>query len=158
MVDIVIDTCTLKHASDPTSKYFNDSVTFIDKIMSSSILCVVDEGFSLNETENESYIGLEYITHLQPNSLGYQLIYFLAMNERIDFVSKDVAYRDKKIIEQCIRNKKDRSFLKITINSKEKILASHDFEDYQDDKRRYLKRQTNIIIYTANELNDIIQK
>jgi len=83
MNDIVIDTCTLKHASDPNSKYFDYSVDFIKKMFQNTISCTVDEDFSLDETNNKSYIGLEYVKHLQPGTLGYQLITHLAINNRI---------------------------------------------------------------------------
>lgn len=152
MIDIVIDTCTLKHASSPESKYFEHSIDFITRMLANQINCTVDEGFSLNETDNQSYIGLEYIKHLQPGTLGYTLITHLATNHRIDFVSSKISNNIKNYIEQIIRNKKDRIFLRVAYNSVEKVLASHDFTDYQIKKRRTIRKELAINIVTAEEI------
>lgn len=154
MIDIVIDTCTLKHASDPKSKYFQHSVDFINKMSLNNVDCTVDEGFSLNEALNESYIGLEYIKHLQPGTLGYALVTNFAINNRIAFVSNKIPNALKNYIEQIIINKKDRMFLRVAYNSSEKVLASHDFTDYQIRKRRTIYGKLGINIVTAEEIND----
>jgi len=154
MTDIVIDTCTLVHAGNPQSPYFEHSIDFINKMFANQTLCTVDEGFSLNETENESYIALEYMKHLKPGSLGSNLIIHLAQSQRLDFVSNKIPNNDKNYIEQIIRNKKDRYFLRVTYNSVEKVLASHDFTDYQKRKRKVIKKELNILIVTADEIND----
>lgn len=153
MVDIVIDTCTLKHANDPKSKYFEDSVEFIQKMFGNTTNCAVDEGFTLDETTNQSYIGLEFIKHLQPSSLGYNLIVHLIQNLRLDFVSNKLPQGDKNYIEQLIRNKKDRMFLRVAYNTQEKTLVSHDFTDYQKSKRKKIKKDKSIEIVTAEEVN-----
>ena len=156
MADIVIDTCTLVHASNPESNYFEHSVAFIEKMLLNSILCVVDEGFSLDESENKSFIGLEYIEHLQPMSLGYNLIIELLSAGRIDFISNKVPQVKKNYIEQHIRNKKDRLFLRVALNSKDKLLISHDFTDYQKKKRKTIYKDLSLSILTAEEINDNI--
>lgn len=154
MTDIVIDTCTLVHAENPQSPYFENSIEFITKMFANQTLCTVDEGFSLNETENESYIALEYMKHLQPGSLGSNLIIHLAQRKRLDFVSNKIPNNDKNYIEQIIRNKKDRYFLRVAYNSGEKTLASHDFTDYQKRKRKVIKKSLDIMIVTAEEINN----
>lgn len=153
MNDLVIDTCTLKHANDPKSKYFEASVEFIQLLSNSDINCTVDEGFSMDETINDSYIGFEYIKHLQPGSLGYGLIKNLALSGRIEFVSNKPPNNIKKFIEQIIKNKKDRIFLRVAYNSDEKILVSHDFTDYQIKKRKTISRELNISVVIAEEIN-----
>ncbi|MBN8566896.1 MAG: hypothetical protein J0M25_09215 [Flavobacteriales bacterium] len=154
MTDIIIDTCTLVHANNSESPYFDSSVELINKMFGNQTLCTVDDGFSLNETQNKSYIALEYIKHLQPGSLGFNLIVHLALNQRLDFVSNKIPNNVKKYTERIIRNKKDRYFIRVTYNSVEKTLASHDFTDYQIDKRKLIKRDLNISIVTAEEIND----
>ncbi len=152
MIDIVIDTCTLKHANDPNSKYFEHSVTFINKMFQNNVICTMDEGFALDESLNQSYIGLEYLNHLQPGSLGFNLIVHLATTNRIEFVTKKIPNGRKKYIEQLIRNKKDRIFLSVTHNSNDKTLASHDFTDYQKKKRKKIFKDIAIKIVTAEEI------
>ena len=156
MVDIVIDTCTLKHASDPNSKYFDNSVEFIDKMFANSTNCVVDEGFTLDESTNQSYIGLEFIKHLQPGTPGFSLIVHLIKNLRLVFVSNKIPNAKKNYIEQIIRNKKDRMFLRVAYNTTEKTLVSHDFTDYQKTKRKNIKKDLSVIIVTAKEINPSI--
>jgi predicted nucleic acid-binding protein len=153
MIDIVIDTCTLKHANDPNTKYFESSVEFINKMFNNKVNCVVDEGFTLDITTNQSFIGLEFITHLQPGSLGYNLILYFIKHSRLVFVSKRIPNNDKNYIEQIIRNKKDRIFLRVAYNTTEKTLASHDFTDYQKRKRKRIKKDLSIRIVTAEEIN-----
>lgn len=118
-----------------------------------SLNCVVDEGFTLDETTNASFIGLEFIKHLQPGSLGYNLIILFATTQRLNFVSNKIPNNSKNYIEQLIRNKKDRIFLRVAYNSVDKILASHDFTDYQKKKRKKIKRDLLIGIVTAEEIN-----
>lgn len=156
MTELVIDTCTLKHANDPKSKYFEHSVDFINRMYGNQVNCIVDEGFSMIESENKSYIGLEFIKHLQPGTLGYELVTFLALNLRIDFVSNKVPNGIKHFIEQTIRNKKDRMFLRVAFNAADKTLASHDFTDYQIRKRRTIKSRLDVSIVTAEEINGSI--
>ena len=154
MNDLVIDTCTLKHANDPKSKYFESSVEFINLLFNNDVNCTVDEGFSMIEAENASYIGFEYIKHLQPGSLGYRLITNLALVGRIDFVSNKPPNNIKNYIEQIIRNKKDRMFLRVAYNSNEKVLVSHDFTDYQIKKRRTIRRELEVSVVIAKEINN----
>jgi hypothetical protein len=135
MRDIVLDTCTLVHANNSKSGYQEDSI---------------------DERINNSYIGLEYIKHLTPGSLGYSLIQFAAINQRFEFVSNKVPNRIKNYIEQLIRNKKDRIFLRVTVNSIEKVLVSHDFTDYQKLKRKRIKRDIDVNIVEAKDLNGAI--
>lgn len=154
MSDLVIDTCTLKHANDPNSKFFESSVEFINLLFDNDVSFTVDEGFSMNEADNASYIGLEYIKHLQPGTLGYRLITNLALAGRVDFVSNKLPNNIKNFIEQIIRNKKDRMFLRVAYNSADKTLVSHDFTDYQVRKRKTIRRELNVSIVVAEEINN----
>lgn len=153
MIDIVIDTCTLVHANDSNSQYCDHSIEFINKMLGNQVYCVVDDGFSLDESINKSYIGFEYIKHLISGTLGFHLITHLATNNRINFVSKTIPSESKKYIEKKIRNKKDRHFLRVTCNAVEKTLASHDFTDYQVAKRIQIYKDLSINIVTAYEIN-----
>ncbi len=151
MIDLVVDTCTLVHANSDTD-YQESSIELIDKLISNTTLIIVDEGFDLNETDNRSYIGLEYIKHLTPGMLGYSLLQHIAVHGRFKFVSNSVPNATKNRIEQLIRNKKDRMFLRISLNSEEKKLISHDYTDYQKNKRKTIRREMNIDILDASEI------
>lgn len=153
MIDIVLDTCTLVHANNSESAYQADSIELITKILNNTTLIIVDEGFNLDESLNNSYIGLEYIKHLSPGMLGYSLILHIAQNSRFKFVSNKVPPASKNQIEQMIRNKKDRMFLRVTINSAEKVLVSHDYTDYQKGKRKELKKKLSVNIVDAADIH-----
>lgn len=154
MIDIVLDTCTLVHADNPKCEYYQYSVELINKMFQNTTLVTVDDGFTFDESTNQSYIGLEYIKHLKPGTLGYALVVHLATNLRISFVSNVIPNQQKNYIEQIIRNKKDRMFLRVALNSDEKTLASHDYTDYQKKKRKTIKSQLGVYIVTAEEVND----
>lgn len=149
MVDIVLDTCTLVHANNTESDYQLYSIELINKLLLNTTLVTVDEGFELNETTNKSYIALEYLKHLAPGMLGYSLIVDLALNQRFNFVSNKVPNATKNYIEQLIRNKKDRMFLRVSLNSTEQTLVSHDYTDYQKKKRKTILKDININIIDA---------
>ena len=151
MIDLVVDTCTLVHANSDT-KYQESSIDLIDKLLANQTLIIVDEGFDLNETDNKSYIGLEYIKHLAPGMLGYSLLQYIALNKRFKFVSNKVPNATKNRIEQLIRNKKDRMFLRVSLNSDERKLISHDYTDYQKNKRKTIKQEMNIDVIDASEI------
>jgi len=153
MIDIVLDTCTLVHADNSESDYQESSAELINRMFANSTLVTVDDGFTFDESTNQSYIGLEFIKHLRPGSLGYSLIVHLALNMRINFVSNVIPNATKNYIEQIIRNKKDRMFLRVAFNSDEKTLASHDYTDYQIRKRKTIRKQLGIDVVTAEEIN-----
>jgi hypothetical protein len=152
MIDLVVDTCTLVHANSETD-YQESSIELINKLIMNNTLLVVDEGFDLNETTNRSYIGLEYIKHIAPGMLAYGLLQHIALNGRFKFVSNRVPNATKNHIEQIIRNKKDRMFLRVALNSEEKKLISHDYTDYQKAKRKTIKTKLKVEILDASEIN-----
>lgn len=153
MIDLVVDTCTLVHANSKT-KYQEYSIELINRLLLNQTLLIVDEGFDLNEESNRSYIGLEYIKHLAPGMLGHSLLQHLAASDRFKFVSNKVPNTTKNRIEQLIRNKKDRMFLRISLNSDEKKLVSHDYTDYQKNKRKTIKHEMDVAIIDASEVID----
>ena len=154
MIDLVLDTCVLMHASNSKCKYQQHSIDLINKLLTNETLVAVDEGFYLNETVNESYIALEYIKRLTPGMLGYSLIIHIASTERFNVITNKVPNNTKNYIEQLIRNKKDRMFLRVAYNSNEKTLVSHDFKDYQIRKRKKIKKDIHVSIVEAEDIKD----
>lgn len=151
MIDLVVDTCTLVHANSKT-QYQESSIALIDKLLSNNTFLIVDDGFDLNEADNRSFIGLEYIKHLTPGMLGYSLLQYIALTNRFKFVSNTVPKATKNRIEQLIRNKKDRIFLRVSFNSEEKKLVSHDYTDYQKRKRKTIMQEMNVDILDASDI------
>ncbi|WP_417196548.1 hypothetical protein [Bizionia sp.] len=153
MADIVLDTCTLVHANDENSEHQESSIELITSMLGNDLNVAVDEGFDMIDSNNSSYIGLEYTKHLIPGMLGFSLIQTLAINGRFNFVPNKVIQGTKKYIDRIIKNKKDRHFLRVAFNSDDKLLISHDFTDYQVAKRKSIKKDIKVIILTATEIN-----
>lgn len=118
---------------------------------SEEILCM-DEGFSLIEAENKSFIGYEYLKHIRFGMQGYALILKLVQDNRIDFVTKQVPAPASKTINRTGIKKSDRIFVKVAYNSSEQILITHDYEDFSTSIRAFLHDKLSIRVIDANEL------
>lgn len=150
--DLVIDTNVLVHASNDKEDRQIDSVELINYLLTSTELICVDEGFSTNETFNSSYIGYEYLKHLKNGMLGYAFVVQMALNKRISEVSGRTKAHTTRAINQCMSNNHDRVFIKVAINSIEKILITHDFTDFAESKRTHLKKAFAIDVFVASDI------
>lgn len=150
--DLVIDTNVLVHANNEKEKRQQESFDLLTYLIGSTESIYLDEGFDLNETLNKSYIGYEYLKHLKFGMLGYVLITVLAQSKRIREVPDKVHAHTSKCINQCMQNNHDRVFIKVTINSPDKVLVTHDFTDFSKSKRKHLKKTVGIDILVASDL------
>jgi len=151
MPDIVIDTNVLKHANNTKEHRQKHAIELITYLLSSNEFICLDEGFSLNESLNKSHIGNEYITHLKVGMLGYSFLVKIALEKRIKEVPKSTELAISKVINQKIRNLKDRVFLKVTNNAAGKTLISHDFTDISLTKRDFFRENLTIVVIEASE-------
>jgi hypothetical protein len=149
--DLIIDTNVLVHANNRLEPRRNYSVNLISHLITSDILLGLDPGFSLMRESNKSLIGAEYHKHLIYGTLGYALLVEVFKNKRIKEIDQTLDRASTKKILQHIRNKRDRTFLKVTINSSKKTLVSHDFQDFSVSNRRYFKREFDIKIIEASQ-------
>ena len=152
--DIVIDTNVLLHAQNPNETRFVNSSNLINKILEENTNLCIDEGFSEDESKNESIIGNEYLSNLQPGSIGQSLIVQLVSQQRIKQLTKRAPERIVSKINQLIRNKTDRVFLNIAYNSDEKTLVSHDYKDFHKTKRRFIATNLQIQVIEACDCLD----
>ncbi len=154
LTDLVLDTNVLVHAENPEEPRQAASIALITRLRSATTVACIDPGFSVNQAQNKSLIGAEYLKHLRAGSPGLALIAFLAANGRISAVSRDVDLKTKREIIRMVRNKRDRTFLFVTINSVDRTLASHNFKDMQKDKRKFIRTEYGVaIIEAVNCLN-----
>ena len=144
--DLVIDTNVLLHGSNPSEARFRDTTRFLIALLGSLAVLCIDQGFSTNLARNRSQIGAEYLTHLRAGTLGFTIVQQLASHGRIKEVSRIVGQREAKIIRLTVRDKTDRIFIRVTVNSVEQILVSHDFEHFDDGTSRTLWRGLGIRI------------
>jgi predicted nucleic acid-binding protein len=151
MDDVVVDTNVFVHSNNPQEETYAASRQLVEKISNCSAKLCLDEGFHTDPAKNRSKIGYEYIKHVRHGSLAFALILKLVTQQRIRILPCKVDARSKKIICQKIRKPPDRVFLSVAINSLERTLVSHDFEDFSDQKRVYLKNELNVGVITASE-------
>ena len=152
LLDIVIDTNVLVHSQNPQEPRCALSRVFLERLRDSTSKLAVDEGFSLDRAQNNSFIGYEYIENLSFGSLAFSIVVKMASSKRIDFVPKRAPEREQRIINQHIRKKVDRVFVGVAYNSQEHMLVSHDFEDFQEAKRQYFRREINVNICEAGDV------
>jgi hypothetical protein len=150
--DIVIDTCVLVHANNTNSKYQVSSIKLINLMLSNKLYIALEDGFDLDESLNKSRMGYEYINHLNPGDLGFSMLAHLLSTNYYIICTNQVPLNVKKIIIQNIGNIGDRHFIYVTFNTDNKILVSHDFEDFHKNNRKLFSRVLNISILTAEEL------
>jgi predicted nucleic acid-binding protein len=151
MVDVVIDTNVLKHASNPQEPLCSAARDFANKILRSKTKICVDQGFDIVSERNRSLIGHEYLTHVTFGSFAYAFLLQLIAEKRVSIHSKNVGSRAMKIIVQRVRKPADRVFLRVTVNSQGNVLVSHDFEDFAQPKRDVFRKELKIAIVTAVE-------
>jgi predicted nucleic acid-binding protein len=152
--DVVIDTNVMLHAGNPNDQYFNDSISLLNKLLESETLLCMDEGFDFDEAKNTSKLGYEYIVHIRSGMLAYVVLQKLALSRRIKFVDLKLRPEVRRRVNQLIRNQRDRTFLIVAIKSSEKILVTHDFNDFQVPKRKTINNDLNVVVLIARECYD----
>jgi predicted nucleic acid-binding protein len=151
MNDVVIDTNVLKHASNPQEQLCSAARGLANRILDTAVKICVDEGFDVIPSKNRSLIGHEYLTHIRFGSFAYAFIVKLISDNRVRTLSKNVGTRASKIICQRVRKPADRVFIRIAVNSDEKVLVSHDFADFSQPKRDSFRQDLDVTIITALE-------
>ena len=156
IADIVVDTNIMLHANNPIEIRHDHARRFVHALMESTVCLCVDEGFNSDPIINRSLIGAEYIDKLRFGSLGLALIIHCAKYRRILELSRTTHVSLAKIVRQLIRKPRDRTFLIITINSRNKLFVSHDYEDFNINKRKAIRRLLRVDIVDAEEINKIL--
>jgi hypothetical protein len=149
--DIVVDTNVLVHAANPTEPRFKDALAFVRRLMACSTKLCVDEGFSVNEAENRSHIGSEYLGHLRSGMVGFALVVHLASTARVRIVTRSVPQHVGRRMRMHVKSVRDLVFVRVAFNSTERILASHDFGDLPERAREGLRNELNVLVLAADE-------
>lgn len=149
--DIVIDTNVLVDANNPKVTRFKDSFTFLNRLISAGVNTdlKVDPGFSQNEGANRSRIVSEYRKHISYGSVAEAVLAKLFGSGRVKGVSSMPKHNIKRKVNQIIRNKTDRIFLCVSIATCENILVSHDYVDFQNKKRNFIKKTFSVDVIEA---------
>ncbi len=155
--DLVVDTNIFVHASDPEEPLSEESILFLESLQESTAFLCVDPGFHEEPARNRSLIGHEYLKHLKNGMLGYAVVVRLASSERMKPVSRAVGGGDaKKILKLVPNNVRDRTFLRVALNSDDKTLSSHDLTDFPTNIRSAIRRTLNVHVRTALETEPLL--
>jgi ABC-type nitrate/sulfonate/bicarbonate transport system ATPase subunit len=149
LIDIVVDANVLMHAQNPTSGRMEQSLEFVRTLKGSHTHLCVDEGFSSTESKNRSRIGSEYLSHLRAGSVGYEVIAYLALSQRIMIVPSAVPKSIRDDVQKQIPKGPDRIYVQVAFNSREKVLVSHDLGDIPQTVRGRLRRNHALRILIA---------
>ena len=109
----------------------------------------------MNESENGSLIGSEYLRHLAMCPLDSAALARLASTSRIAEVSSQVPDDVRKRINQMVHDPSDRVFVKVANNSSSGLLCSHDFRHFPVAMRKAGKSM-RISVLTAVEASELM--
>lgn len=152
---IVIDTNVLEHADNPDEMRQLHCIELIEYISATeNIILHVDEGFDTDEARNRSRIGSEYWERLPQGSIGHTFLLLLFSTDRIDFLSKVVPSGISNKIRQKVHDISDVVFAKVTYNSDDKVLISHDFKHFPPKSREFLLEQIGIEVMVAADYHN----
>jgi hypothetical protein len=150
LVDVVLDTNVLLHADNDIEPRQADAVELLTKLLGSDTAVAVDEGFDLDESKNRSLIGQEYLTKLTPLSFGYLALTELFSSGRFLMTKRSADATTRNRVNQLLRNRRDRTFLLVALNTHEQVFCSHDFRDFSTAKRNDIRRQLAVAVEEAN--------
>ena len=150
--DIVIDTNVLMHASNVSSGRSAEALDLLKILLSAKTVLCVDIDLNIEvQVQDSSLILQEYKEVLDGMSLGALFISQLASDGRIKHVSRRVPADINKWISQRISNSRDRTFLKVTTKSDERVLVSHDFHDFNYPLRKDIHKHIDVSVMDAGE-------
>ncbi len=150
LADVVVDTNVWAHADNPTEARQADAVGFLNQLLGSDTKLCVDPGFSLDEAQNRSKIGSEYLTHLSALPVASAILAALANSGRVSFVATSVPTPIRRIINRTVHDPSDRIFVKVAHNSESQVLCSHDYSHLPDVARTQLRR-VSVEVLSAGE-------
>lgn len=138
--DIVIDTNVFMHAGNDAEPLQRCASEFIEALVNCNTCIGIDSGFSDIESQNRSFIWAEYLNNIQEGSAGRLALAHLLANERVSTFTRNVAVQIGRSINQMVADKSDRVFLKVTLNTSNKILVSHDYKAFTSSLRNQRRR------------------
>jgi hypothetical protein len=150
--DVVLDTNLLMHADDERQPHQEACAKLLADLRSGDTALCVDEGFDPDESKNRSLIGGEYYERLTATHTATGLIAYLFANGRVRLLPTKTPVAVKKCIEQCVKTKRDRTFLAVAHNSEEQVLGSYDYQDMQPKKRKHIESGTGVRVLDASQI------
>jgi hypothetical protein len=148
---VIIDTNVLEHADNTIEQRQLHSIALIDYVRNNpELILYVDE--SLDKIQ--SFILTEYDDRLKPGMYGHTLLLLLLGQNRVKPLKRVIRNTTvNRKIRQWVHKTVDIAFARITYNSNEKTLISHDFEDFTTEARDFLNDEIGILVIEASDFN-----
>ena len=155
-IDVVVDANVWAHSANPQNRYFEASVLLCEATPAASYVLCVDVGWSMDDT-NRSRIGAEYRKYVRFGTPGYEAIVWLATHERVRFIDPTISNADRVAVNRSLpRNNHDRHYLRLSICTADRVLCSHDFDDFTSEVRAACRRRWGLAIVDAKDLASAI--
>lgn len=156
LTDLTVDTNVFLHSCNPTEPRHVDSVAMMKALLDCSVKLAMDAGFAIDPASNRSLIGAEYISKLVPGTLPAAVLSQLALTGRVVMVSHSIPAQLSRKLNQLVSNRRDRTFIRVCVNSSERVFVSHDFQDFPQAKRQNLRKLLAISIVEAQTCSRLL--
>jgi hypothetical protein len=150
LIDVTVDTNVFLHSANQGEERCAASREFLHGLLDGDTFLCIDEGFDIDESRNKSIIGCEYLANLRFVDPAFAVIVALGKKGRILGLKRTTDSATQRRILRLISNKIDRTFLKISFNSRSRILVSHDFTDFPLAKRGAIRNELGVNITEAS--------
>lgn len=150
--DVTVDTNVFLHSVNEAEERCAASKEFLEDLLRGDTFICIDEGFDMDESKNKSAIGCEYHSNLRYVNTAFAVLVALGRKGQIKQVNRAAVPAANRRILQMVRNKVDRVFLRVCLNSGSRVFVSHDFVDFQVEKRDRIRRELRVQVVEASEL------
>jgi hypothetical protein len=118
-------------------------------------MLAIDEGLRLEEGQNKSKIWAEHYYKIPAScTLARYFLQEILSTGRIRETNPKVDLALAQKINQMIAKRSDRIFLRVALNSAEKLFVSHDFKDFSRQKRADIRKGVGVTVCEAGALQD----
>jgi hypothetical protein len=151
-LQVVIDANVWAHAANQRDPHFATSLELCEITPNADYLLCVDSGWTMDDS-NSSRIGAEYRQWIKFGSPGFEAIIWLATHERIRLFNVVLPESERRRVNRLLpRNNHDRHYLRVTICTLNRLLVSHDYDDFTERVRTECARTLDVSVVAAHEL------
>jgi predicted nucleic acid-binding protein len=156
VTDIVVDTNVWAHSQNPQEMRFANCQRFVQELRASHIKLCLDPEFNPFEN-NTSLIGAEYIDVLRIGSVAFATVVELLLAGRVHEVTTRVRPEMNRKVVQLIRDQRDRTFIRVTVNSDSSVFVCHDFQGgLQQSRRGRIEAELSIQVIDAAAAAELV--
>jgi hypothetical protein len=132
VIDVVVDTNVWEHASHPRNALGREAKAFLERFLASRTELCVDDEFDLDPNMNRSRIVHEYLEQLHHDDFGGNALASLAAELRIKITKKRLPPEERMRLVAMLEDARDVTFAEIACVSDERVLVTHDGDDFNE--------------------------